>query len=521
MKLESRKAKLLAIVFALLIIALVTISSYAYFSASVLGNDQSKNMVITTGNMEVTFTDGQQIAANNLIPGDYVEKEFTVTNTGDVPTSYGIYFNNVENTFSNPDDLVYELISENGTNVSQTKCPIIDDTIKNAVAIDVGQTHHYTLKLTFKETGENQDINKGKIFSSIINIEKKYDSIRAETKLVRTGYSFNTGTVYDENYASLSEFNKDYSFYLKQDLTRYYATVHDYALLVQKDAYEDYSSIEACEEKIREYNDPNTTYECEEQNGKIFTVRTGNPTASLEECKNYFYHRNDETGELEPRVNDDYSNECIEKTGETTEILIKTTSANDKVCHSNGDSEVCFDKWMKYDAYYDFVDNNDYKRYVYDKFQELYNKINQEKKYICYFRNEGEMQCFSEDNQLVEFTGYAVTVSGMHHTSKYYLYNQKHSYDNIYDCYEASNQTEHSSNCIIDNNEIYFYSYTYNYDNGRIRSADTLEACKNDRYYINDEVSICAQIYWSEFSISFPVCTINDTKAECRDQIIW
>ncbi len=170
---------------ALLILSLVTTASYAYFSANIRGNTSASSNVITSGHMEVTFEDGNVIGvANNMIPGDYIKKAFSVTNTGTVDTLYNIYLNDVINTFNTKDDLVYELISEDGENINETICPDTNTKIASAVEIGVGQTHNYILKIIFKNVNRNQDDNKGSIFSSKIDLEEKDNDVFLSDRLL-------------------------------------------------------------------------------------------------------------------------------------------------------------------------------------------------------------------------------------------------------------------------------------------------------------------------------------------------
>jgi len=173
----NRRVKSFLLVLSIFVISVATIASYAYFTASIGGNATASNTVIVTGYMEVTFENGNVVGTtSNMLPGDYVTLTFSVRNTGTVDTAYDIYLNDVINDFANKSDLVYELISSEGYNINQTTCPETNTKIASNVAIGVGQTHNYTLKITFKETNSNQDNNKGKTFSTKVELEENNDS---------------------------------------------------------------------------------------------------------------------------------------------------------------------------------------------------------------------------------------------------------------------------------------------------------------------------------------------------------
>ncbi|MBE6158610.1 MAG: hypothetical protein E7159_02145 [Firmicutes bacterium] len=177
--------KTILYILSVLIIALVSITSYAYFTASIGGNATASNTVIVTGYMEVTFENGNVVGTtSNMLPGDYVTLAFSVRNTGTVDTAYDIYLNDVINDFANKSDLVYELISSEGYNINQTTCPETNTKIASNVAIGVGQTHNYTLKITFKETNLNQDNNKGKTFRAKVELSEEVPKIRLATKII-------------------------------------------------------------------------------------------------------------------------------------------------------------------------------------------------------------------------------------------------------------------------------------------------------------------------------------------------
>ena len=92
---ENKYYKPLTLIIAFLILGLVTVSSFAYFSANVNGNNNARDNVITTGFMEIKFEDepDEEIFVEGMLPGSVQTKTFQVKNTGTVDTNYDIYLN--------------------------------------------------------------------------------------------------------------------------------------------------------------------------------------------------------------------------------------------------------------------------------------------------------------------------------------------------------------------------------------------------------------------------------------------
>ena len=150
---KKKYVKPLILIAAFLILTIMTSASYAFFTASVNGNASAN--VITTGTMQLLFTDGDGISLENAIPGSSIIKTFKVKNVGSVDTNYDLYLSKITNSFDDKNDLVYKLESSNG-------CA---DGIEKVVPDEVGEQskisalcyitpnveHVYTLTITFKD----------------------------------------------------------------------------------------------------------------------------------------------------------------------------------------------------------------------------------------------------------------------------------------------------------------------------------------------------------------------------------
>ena len=168
---KNKKKLIILSIVAILLIVVLSSASYAYFTTS--GSTGSEE-TISSGTMALTFTDGPQINATNLAPGDYIEKTFSVTNTGTLATTYDVYLSEVVNTFVQKSDLVYELISNDGgyNTSSEVVVPNQEAKIVDTQSIAVGATHHYTLKITYKLTDQIQNDNMGRGFTAKISINE-------------------------------------------------------------------------------------------------------------------------------------------------------------------------------------------------------------------------------------------------------------------------------------------------------------------------------------------------------------
>ena len=102
------KDKKILFITGIVLLFLMTVGmSYAYFSLSVSGNADAKDMVVEAGTLRLTYTDSPQIIMQNIKPGQTITKKVTVKNTGTLDTAYNLVWQELVNLIAN-DEMVIE-----------------------------------------------------------------------------------------------------------------------------------------------------------------------------------------------------------------------------------------------------------------------------------------------------------------------------------------------------------------------------------------------------------------------------
>ena len=182
-KLKNNKT-LLGVGITFLLLATISIS-YAWFSATVK-NEDVKDQVVTTGTLELTYTDGTEIKLVNARPGASATKTITVKNTGSLDADYNLVWQVLKNEITN-DEIVMSLTCQrlNENNKPEESCEGLDETpIKENIIlkgrdIPSGYSHVYTVTVTFKETNTDQNYNQGKSFTGVLGVDEYKDTTPA------------------------------------------------------------------------------------------------------------------------------------------------------------------------------------------------------------------------------------------------------------------------------------------------------------------------------------------------------
>ena len=165
--------------FIVLLLLLTTGLSYAYFSASISGNENAKNVVVEAGTLKLTYTDGPAINAQYIKPGWTTTKTVSVKNNGTLDAYYNVIWQTLTNTITK-NELVLSATCQRlnasgtveGTCESIPQAPISDMTIAKKISIESGITHKYTFTILFKEINADQNYNQGKEFNGVLGIEE-------------------------------------------------------------------------------------------------------------------------------------------------------------------------------------------------------------------------------------------------------------------------------------------------------------------------------------------------------------
>ena len=175
MNIKDKKPIIILIV---TILVLVIGVSLAYFGLTIIGNDTAKKNKIVTGNLELTFTDNDEISLSGVFPGDSITKTITVKNTGTKEASYNLVWTELTNEFIN-DEIIVEATCKNinSSNTEDGTCNSISQkavssasNITSNIPVKPGYTQEYTVKITFIDTGKPQNYNKNKSFSGKLGI---------------------------------------------------------------------------------------------------------------------------------------------------------------------------------------------------------------------------------------------------------------------------------------------------------------------------------------------------------------
>ena len=176
---KKQKYILIAIAFALVV--LCSGLTYAYFT-SATPSESGSTIVAKGGTMNIKYDNGSgNIIVENIYPreAEWVNKTFTITgnNTTDLSMDYTVYLITKNNTFDS-EALTYS-ISGTSTVLGDTLISQTNEVIPNSGSITLGTgifksktaTHTYSLKIYYKETGENQNNGQDKSYAGYVNLE--------------------------------------------------------------------------------------------------------------------------------------------------------------------------------------------------------------------------------------------------------------------------------------------------------------------------------------------------------------
>ena len=194
---DVKKNNLTVVVLIVILTMIIGVSlSYAFFSARISGTESESTIVMEAGSLSIEYTDlSNVISVSKVYPREeaWVTKEFKVTgtNTTNLALFYKIKIVLDNNEFEGL-GLSYSLESENTGNngniipsISKEYIGKDDVNLGQGYFINTGSTskeHKYTLKIYFKNNGEDQNYLQGAKFAAHIEIEAGDKAVEVSPK---------------------------------------------------------------------------------------------------------------------------------------------------------------------------------------------------------------------------------------------------------------------------------------------------------------------------------------------------
>ena len=180
---------------ALLILTLsITLGvTYSYLAAKINNRESSSTIKVESGQLSITYENNSgNIILNNIIPGDSVTKQFTltginntkpnaITTNTDLKYKIGIVIDT--NTFSEG-ALTYSLTKDSTSSSNGKTADDSTGTIKSSGIQYIGKgyfvsganndKHIYNLTISFPDTNEDQSIDQGASFACHVTVKDNY-----------------------------------------------------------------------------------------------------------------------------------------------------------------------------------------------------------------------------------------------------------------------------------------------------------------------------------------------------------
>ena len=162
------------------IVFVTTAILYFNRDKSAIFDDSSE--VVTVGKLSLNFSDTKAIMTTSLIPGESLEKKFTISSADEDTTYFSIALTNIINHFDETEDIIFEVHDlTTNTQLNSGKMLIEDGKIVTYLEIGAGETKKVSLIIKYKDGAENLNPKKDKKISASINVaneEKKITTFK-------------------------------------------------------------------------------------------------------------------------------------------------------------------------------------------------------------------------------------------------------------------------------------------------------------------------------------------------------
>ncbi len=197
---DKKHTVLLTVVAIATLLITVVGTTFAYFAATITGNDNAQEITISSQNITLAFEDGEFVNNTNIVPGWTGSKTITITNNGaaNTPLKYVINWTAITNSFSSDDQqnyLKYTVTGESqkiaggaGDSAAATidgeqTLPYIgmageQDSVVNLIpetVINHGEKHIYTINFNYKNNVAAPQESQGAKFTSKLVVEASTD----------------------------------------------------------------------------------------------------------------------------------------------------------------------------------------------------------------------------------------------------------------------------------------------------------------------------------------------------------
>lgn len=126
--------------------------------------------------LSIIYNQSNKLNISNLQPGDFIEKNFSVTNNNSDSIKYKIVWKNVNSTWNNmnvgfnelhPEEFTYSLNCTNGEYIENKKMPTTmnDSIILEELILKTNRTNECKLTISFLNLNKDQSYNLNKMFS--------------------------------------------------------------------------------------------------------------------------------------------------------------------------------------------------------------------------------------------------------------------------------------------------------------------------------------------------------------------
>ena len=186
---EKKNMVFLSVIAVATLLTAVVGTTFSFFTATATPDEENAptNSTVTTASLGVTYAQEGEVNLQNIVPGTLSSNEFifSVTNSSQVSTAYTLVWNVTKADFAgqpSAKDLKYEVLkcTDGATCASTTSLqaatPLPTTTgetaIPSAQAETVGSlaTNYYKVKITFEDTGVEQNDMQGKNFAGLIKV---------------------------------------------------------------------------------------------------------------------------------------------------------------------------------------------------------------------------------------------------------------------------------------------------------------------------------------------------------------